>query len=143
MRYLLLVVVAMAVYLSVEALLPSLPRSKHTTAGMIGPARGSGLRLPTTALQLDFFGLGPPEVVVFFVAVTLLFGPDRVKAQLQAKDDGKIVSKGWRADRAERIVDMQTYAQKTRRRRALDRVNEALEEEEPYVVQRKAEYESK
>jgi hypothetical protein len=108
-------------------------------------ARGTGVRLPTTALQFDIFGLGPTEVILMAAAAGVLYGPDRLKAKAQENGaaSGKPVSKGWRLDRIERIEDMQKYAQTSRRRRALDRVNEALEEEDPYVVERMAEYEDK
>ena len=59
----------------------------HTLSRQGSPFRGS------ICLHLDFFGLGPAEVVIIGVAVGLLFGPDRVKQQLKDKGvKGKVLT---------------------------------------------------
>lgn len=88
-------------------------------------------RSGAVSLNLDFFGLGPAEIIVIGAAVGLLFGPDRVKQQLRDKGvKGKIVSTGWRQDRIERIEKMQEYAKMVRNKRAMDRILKAEAEAE-------------
>lgn len=101
-----------------------------------------GVRKVDTKLQLDIFGLGPAEVVIIFGVVLLLFGPDRVKEQLREKGvKSKIVSKGWKAEREERIKDMTEFASARRTKRALKRINDAIESGDEKVLEKFMEFE--
>lgn len=101
--------------------------------------------LVQTRLQLDIFGLGPAEVVIIAGAAALLFGPGRLKEQLREKGiKGAVVSKGYKAEREERIALMIEKAEKERKRRAWERVNLSLSiDENGEVAQRLQAYESK
>ena len=81
-------------------------------------------------LRIDLFGLGPSEIVIIIGAGLLLYGPDRVKQQLRDSGvKGKIVSAGWKAERLERITEMDEYAENVRKRRSRRREIDILEEE--------------
>ena len=104
-------------------------------------ARGIHRFEKATELYFDAFGLGPSEVIAIVGASVLLFGPDQVKNKFRKSGaKGALVSKGWSADRSERISDMQQYAQKQRNRRAMVRIKQALVDEEPYVVEMVTKY---
>jgi len=88
-----------------------------------------------TQLQLDVFGLGPAEVVVIAVAAAVLYGPGRLKEQLRDKGiKGSAVSKGFKADREERISTMLEYAEKARKKRTWSRINESIESGDPEIL---------
>ena len=83
-------------------------------------------------LQLDVFGLGPAEVVVIAVAAAVLYGPGRLKEQLREKGiKGSAVSKGFKADREERVCTMLEYAERVRKQRTWVRINESIESGDP------------
>ena len=99
---------------------------------------------PTSKLDLDIFGLGPPEVAIMVAAAALLYGPDRVKIQLGKNGaKGVVVSKGWQADHAARVDEMRKYAVSVRTERALSRLAQAIAEENLYVVDKMDEYQQK
>ena len=111
MRYFGAVIFALLVFISF-AFVPPLQRNPR----------------PSTALNLEVFGLGPTELVVILATGVLLFGPDRVKSQLREQGvKGGIVSSSWRAESLDRIDAMRTYASKRRKDRSWDRINEAIE----------------
>jgi Sec-independent protein translocase protein TatA len=94
-------------------------------------------------LYLDLFGLGPTEIVIVIAAAGLLYGPDKVKGQL--RDSGVenpiVVSKGLKGERRERIKEMTSGAQKLRKKRAWDRVNEAIADDDEEMLNRIQAYE--
>lgn len=106
-------------------------------------SRTSG-RARETRVGLDIFGLGPAEVVIIVGAAALLYGPGRLKEQLREKGvKGTVVSKGYKAEREERILNMVENADSQRKRRAWERVNLSLsEDEDGEVARRLAAYES-
>ena len=62
---------------SVSSLLPSVTPNK------------AGKRLfVRTRLYLDIFGLGPSEIAIVFAAAAFIYGPDRLKKQLNDKGNG-------------------------------------------------------
>ena len=94
-------------------------------------------------LQLDLFGLGPSEVVIVAVVAGLLYGPDRIRGQL--RDSGVknsvVTSKGMRLEREERIDEMTGEAEARRKKRAWDRVNALLENDDEETANRLANWE--
>lgn len=94
-------------------------------------------------LQLDLFGLGPSEVVIVAVVAGLLYGPDRIRGQL--RDSGVknsvVTSKGMRLEREERIDEMTGEAEARRKKRAWDRVNALLEDDDEETANRLANWE--
>ncbi len=94
-------------------------------------------------LKLDLFGLGPSEVVIVAVVAGLLYGPDRIRGQL--RDSGVknsvVNSKGLRLEREERIDEMTGEAEARRKKRAWDRVNALLEEDDEETSSRLADWE--
>jgi len=96
-----------------------------------------------TKLQLDLFGLGPAEVIVIAGAVVLLFGPDRIKSQL--RDSGvknTITSEGWKAEQEEKVQLMRNNADEKRKQRSWSRINNAIDREDPEIMQRLEDYEN-
>jgi Sec-independent protein translocase protein TatA len=103
-----------------------------------------GPRQLQTAVQLDIFGLGPAEVVVIAGAAALLYGPGRIKEQLRDKGiKGGVVSKGFKAEREERIALMIESADLARKQRAWDRIREALNSDDEELTKRMEEFENK
>lgn len=96
-----------------------------------------------TRVELDIFGLGPAEVVIIAGAAALLYGPGRLKEQLREKGvKGTVVSKGFKAEREERVLSMLESANLQRKRRAWERVNLSLsQDEDGEVARRLAAYE--
>lgn len=94
-------------------------------------------------LKLDLFGLGPSEVVIVAVVAGLLYGPDRIRGQL--RDSGVknsvVNSKGLRLEREERIDEMTGEAEARRKKRAWERVNALLEEDDEETSSRLADWE--
>ena len=97
----------------------------------------------STRLYVDLFGLGPTEVIVCVAAAALLYGPDKVKGQL--RDSGMtntiVTAKGLKLERQERIKVMTSGAEKTRKKRAWGRVNNAIAEEDEVTLTLIQEYE--
>ena len=74
-------------------------------------------------LHVDVFGLGPSEVIIIVGAGLFLYGPDRLKQQLRDSGvKGKIVSAGWRQERAESIKTMIENAENMRKKRKIKRI---------------------
>ena len=93
---------------------------------------------------LDLFGLGAPEIVICGLAVAVLYGPDRIKGQL--KDNGvkgQIVAEGWREEHNERVADLKKYAVQSRKKRAWNKINLAIENEDPILLAKLAEIDAK
>lgn len=94
-------------------------------------------------LYIDFFGLGPSEIVVILVTVLIFYGPDRLtKLGKKAKDSDetdKPIPEIWIREANEAVADMQKFASKVRRRRAWDRINAAIEANDPVVMEKLAE----
>lgn len=88
-------------------------------------------------LYLDIFGLGPSEIAVIVGAWAVLFGPGR-KKETGAK--GENVIGGWYKERKDRITEMKKAATERRVRRQLQFINEALEENNDYVLNKMDEY---
>lgn len=110
-----------------------------------GPgATSASRRARETRVELDIFGLGPAEVVIIAGAAALLYGPGRLKEQLREKGvKGTVVSKGFKAEREERVLSMLESADLQRKRRAWERVNFSLsQDEDGEVARRLAAYES-
>lgn len=104
--------------------------------------RSSIQRSRTFKLQLDIFGLGPAEVVIIAGVAAFLYGPGRLKEQLREKGiKGTVVSKGFKAERQERIALMIEAAEKARKIRSWERINAAISIEDPVILKRLAEYE--
>jgi len=103
---------------------------------------GRGVKVSESRLFLDLFGLGPTEVVIIAAAAGLLYGPDRLKQQLRDRGvKGTIVSSGWKEERAERIKLMSDYATIARKKRAWKRINEAIADEDPIILDKMAAFE--
>ena len=80
-------------------------------------------------------------MIIIVAAGFFIYGPERVKNQLREKGvEGPIASKGWVADRDERIEDMQKRARRVRANRAMQRVNEAMDEGNQYVIDKVDEF---
>lgn len=87
-------------------------------------------------LQLDVFGLGPPEIAIMGVAFLVIYGPDRLRGQLRSSGvKSELVREGWKREQIERIRDMQELAEKGRRRRAMGRLEAAIESGDPEVLE--------
>ena len=104
---------------------------------------------------IDIFGLGPTEVVIILGAAAFLYGPgwecsmqdgnwrwfyshdvDRIKGQLRESGvKGVIVSAGWRAERDERIKELSQKAEFARKKRALQFLEEAVNNENLEVIE--------
>lgn len=96
-----------------------------------------------TARSLDIFGLGPAEVVIIAAAAAALYGPGRLKEQLREKGiKGGAVSQGFKAEREERIAQRTEAAERARKFRSWERINEALANDDSEISSRLAEYES-
>lgn len=73
----------------------------------------------------------------------MLFGPDTLKFK-----GGKLGKKeykaleGWEGEQKERIDEMAKTAGELRRKRGMQRLNQALEDNDPYVLQKMEEYET-
>lgn len=77
-------------------------------------------------LYVDIFGLGPSEVIIIVGAGLFLYGPDRLKQQLRDSGvKGKIVSAGWRQERADNIKSMIKNAENMRKSRKIKRILES------------------
>jgi hypothetical protein len=87
-------------------------------------------------LHLDIFGLGPPEVLIILGSIFLFYGPERVRGQLRDRgvQNEVIQSKGPLKDREDRIEDLTNFADRRRKQRAWQRVNERIENEDPEIM---------
>lgn len=105
-----------------------------------------------TQLQLDVFGLGPYEVLMVGAVGVFLYGPDKLRQQLQKQKgvDGVtevsnplVPTSGDPAiiERIQRIADMQRIAKVRRRDRALVMIQEAIERNDAEVIRKMEEYE--
>eukprot|EP00981_Chlorochromonas_danica_P003516 scaffold659_cov192-Ochromonas_danica.AAC.29 len=113
-----------------------------TTIPSCNRSRQSVSSSSATRLYLDIFGLGPSEILIIAGAGLLLYGPAKVKEQLRGSGvKGQIVSKGWIYDRKERIEEMKKYATKRRSQRALEFINQAIEEGDEEVLKKMEEFE--
>eukprot|EP01031_Cornospumella_fuschlensis_P027768 gene27767-33537_t len=104
-------------------------------AGPIKPSTSPLLR--RKPLYIDIFGLGPAEVAVIVGAWAILFGPGQKKAT-GAK--GEQVIGGWYKERKDRIEEMKKSATKRRVNRQLQFINNAMEENDEYVLTKMEEY---
>lgn len=104
----------------------------------VNPARTGHTKLWVT---FESLGAGPGELFALGALGFALFGPDTVKEQLLGNffRDAK-EPQGIYADRTERIKGMQEFAEKQRKARAWARVREAIENDDPVVLGKMAEF---
>lgn len=95
-----------------------------------------------TALALDFFGLGLPEIVVLTVLLYLLYATSRKKPGEEEQGPGRALKQDWQKARFNRIKELRFDAQEAKRRRALKRMYTAMENGDEYVLERFDQYES-
>lgn len=105
--------------------------------------RNNGLLKPvfnkkSTKLYLDVFGLGPTEVLLIGITGFVLFGSKLNKKDIKAKKFNS--SEPWRIQLYEDIEKMKISAEKLRTKRALNRINQAIADENEYVLDKLAEY---
>ena len=92
-------------------------------------------------LHIYFFGLGPAEIAVIVLAVSVFYGPDRL-SKLRKKKGGKEgeteerINEIWIRENKQRIEDMQELAAKTRQQRSWQRINAAIEAGDPDILER-------
>ena len=134
--------------------LPLINRSPFIGTSSSSGSSGSRTRFPTTVgqrliharqrsrLYIDFFGLGPSEIVVILVTVLIFYGPDRLsklgKKAKDSDDSDKPIPEIWIREANDAVADMQKYASKARRKRAWDRINAAIEANDPVVMEKLA-----
>lgn len=105
-----------------------------------------------TQLQLDVFGLGPYEVLMVGAVGVFLYGPDKLRQQLQKQkgvdgvaevSNSLLPTSGDPAivERIQRIADMRRIAKARRRDRALAMIQEAIERNDAEVIRKMEEYE--
>lgn len=105
-----------------------------------------------TQLQLDVFGLGPYEVLMVGAVGVFLYGPDKLRQQLQKQkgvdgvaevSNSLLPTSGDPAivERIQRISDMRRIAKARRRDRALAMIQEAIERNDAEVIRKMEEYE--
>jgi hypothetical protein len=124
--------------------------SRHPTAPWRPPLSSSsppsvGRRLQEaryrSRLHIYFFGLGPAEIAVIVLAVSVFYGPDRL-SKLRKKKGGKEgeteerINEIWIRENKQRIEDMQELAAKTRQQRSWQRINAAIEAGDPDILER-------
>lgn len=97
--------------------------------------------LKKTSLQIDIFGLGPTEIVVIIAAGALLYPRNNNKKKSKSERNSFIPEESWEVERNERIMNMRINAEKLRSKRALERINEAILNDNEYVLDRMAQYE--
>ena len=70
------------------------------------------------------------------IAFLVIYGPDRLRGQLRSSGvKSDLVREGWKREQIERIKDMQEFAEKRRRRRAMLRLEAAIESNDPEVLE--------
>ena len=94
-----------------------------------------------TSLQIDIFGLGPTEIVVIIAAGALLYPRNNNKKKSKSERNSFIPEESWEVERNERIMNMRINAEKMRSKRALERINEAILNDNEYVLDMMAQYE--
>eukprot|EP00607_Mallomonas_marina_P010616 CAMPEP_0182421564 /NCGR_PEP_ID=MMETSP1167-20130531/6978_1 /TAXON_ID=2988 /ORGANISM="Mallomonas Sp, Strain CCMP3275" /LENGTH=107 /DNA_ID=CAMNT_0024598813 /DNA_START=256 /DNA_END=579 /DNA_ORIENTATION=- len=95
-------------------------------------------RRSTFAIRdIDFFGLGTGEVLVVLLAVVVLYGPERFKRQVGQEEEDEEISRlsVVEKERLERMEKMKATAKKARLERALKRINKAIDEEDPTILE--------
>lgn len=97
--------------------------------------------LKKTSLQIDIFGLGPTEIVVIIAAGALLYPRNNNKKKSKSERNSFIPEESWEVERNERIMNMRLNAEKMRSKRTLERINEAILNDNEYVLDRMAQYE--
>lgn len=97
--------------------------------------------LKKTSLQIDIFGLGPTEIVAIIAAGALLYPRNNNKKKSKSERNSFIPEESWEVERNERIMNMRINAEKMRSKRALERINEAILNDNEYVLDRMAQYE--
>lgn len=69
------------------------------------------------------------------VAFLVIYGPDRLRGQLRSSGmKSELVREGWKKEQIERIKDMQESAEKRRRSRAMQRLEAAIESNDPELL---------
>ena len=106
-----------------------------------GPNNNYRNILKKTSLQIDIFGLGPTEIVVIIAAGALLYPRNNNKKKSKSERNSFIPEESWEVERNERIMNMRLNAEKMRSKRALERINEAILNDNEYVLDRMAQYE--
>lgn len=111
-----------------------LPNSKTSTM----PSIVNKYHLPrsTSRLYLDVFGLGPAEVLVILVAAGVLFGPDQLKNRLQKSKPKAIADREKLPPAVRNMYEMMDIAEEVRKTRALRFLDEGIEQNDSYVLQR-------
>ena len=72
----------------------------------------------------------------------ILYGPDKLRSVFKEDENvKKSLPLGTDPEKFERIANMKVYAYKCRKERALKRINQAIEDEDPDVLERLSEFE--
>ena len=97
----------------------------------------------STSLALDFFGLGPIEIGICIGTMLVLFGDDfKIQFINKGKDEKINKPNGGKAERLKKLTNLRKRAQSAQRSRAVRRLNTAVEEGEPSVIERINEFEA-
>ena len=96
-------------------------------------------------LYLDFFGLGPTELFTVLIAVTVFYGPgklssmnpmNKVKKGDGEEEEEQEIPVLWVRENQKSIDERTKYASKVRRKRAWERINQAIENNDPTVMEK-------
>ena len=96
-------------------------------------------------LYLDFFGLGPTELFTVLIAVTVFYGPGKLSSMNPMNNKGKKEGEEeeekeipvmWVRENQKTIDERTKYASKIRQKRAWERINQAIENNDPTVMEK-------
>lgn len=119
---------------------PAIFTDKSTVGRMLVNAR---LR---SRLYLDFFGLGPTELFTVLIAVTVFYGPGKLssmnpmnnkgKKEGEEEDEEKEIPVMWVRENQKTIDERTKYASKIRQKRAWERINQAIGNNDPIIMEK-------
>ena len=124
------------------------PTYKQSSAAIFNDKNTVGRTLiiarQRSRLYLDFFGLGPTELFTVLIAVTVFYGPGKLSSmnpmnKLKKGDEDeeeKEISVLWVRENQKSIDERTKYASKVRRKRAWERINHAIENNDPTVMEK-------
>ena len=116
----------------------------HTTATTVSTALQwmprHHCRRSTSRLYLDVFGLGPSEVLLIVFGGLVLFGPERLKGQFQGSKSLQELERDKLPPAVKDLYDRMDYAEQVRYQRALRFLNEAMEDNDEYVLKKVEEF---
>lgn len=107
------------------------PKLVRSECSLIHPASRSRVCRAETRLFFDILGVGPTEVLVVAVAGAVLFGPEQAFRSIRGD-----TSSPEETDTSKRMKLMKEDAKRQRNKRAWDRINAAIEDEDPWVTER-------